>query len=464
MGKRLYLGVLFLVAMSLPAFGSGFPDTYGIGARAISLGGAFTAVADDYAAAYYNPAGLGLQTGNHFTIDYLYTSPQIDVEKLSGGKLVTTTASGAVRNNPTEYRGGKGLDLQIPVMGLTLDVNEIVNIPRSIKFGAVISMPEKNNSMYRILSYPPDQPHFFRYGNDISRITLVLSMGAEIVPKLVYAGLGVQSMLYGDGKIRIDGVTASNAQEDKNVVAQVDQAALMENNLVAGIMITPLEQRLKIGYAYKDEQQVELDPIVNLVQMDITDTTDLGLPMVMGLVAFYCPPEHSLGVSYSFEKLMVSAEADLQQWSKYRYAPADRLKYNPANLAPAGPLVGIEKGKPDFDDTLNLRLGLEYKPLKDLSLTFGYCRQPTPIPNQSGRISNYIDMDKDIFALGARYGFVVPFVSDKPITLSGVVQYQMLDSYTVHKDGVKGYSWENQESYKVEGSALAGGLSLGLNW
>src|SRR5665213_620775 len=34
------------------------PNTYGIGPRAIGMGGAFTAIADDASAAYWNPAGL----------------------------------------------------------------------------------------------------------------------------------------------------------------------------------------------------------------------------------------------------------------------------------------------------------------------------------------------------------------------------------------------------------------------
>lgn len=40
----------------LPIFGE--PNTYGIGPRAMGMGGAFTAIADDASAAYWNPAGL----------------------------------------------------------------------------------------------------------------------------------------------------------------------------------------------------------------------------------------------------------------------------------------------------------------------------------------------------------------------------------------------------------------------
>src|SRR5271163_2692007 len=57
--------VLFLL-LAAPAIGLaqnenlifGQPNTYGIGPRAIGMGGAFTAIADDASAAYWNPAGL----------------------------------------------------------------------------------------------------------------------------------------------------------------------------------------------------------------------------------------------------------------------------------------------------------------------------------------------------------------------------------------------------------------------
>ncbi|MBD3256931.1 hypothetical protein GF377_00765, partial [candidate division GN15 bacterium] len=58
---RLAAGVVLLVALmsgvvSTPAWASGF-ETTGLGTTARGMGGAFRAVANDWTAAYYNPAG-----------------------------------------------------------------------------------------------------------------------------------------------------------------------------------------------------------------------------------------------------------------------------------------------------------------------------------------------------------------------------------------------------------------------
>ncbi len=69
---------MLLTPLTLTAQGEGgFAAPFlrmGLGARAISMGGAFTAVADDGFASYYNPAGLPYLTKRHFTTTYSFLS------------------------------------------------------------------------------------------------------------------------------------------------------------------------------------------------------------------------------------------------------------------------------------------------------------------------------------------------------------------------------------------------------
>jgi long-chain fatty acid transport protein len=459
MGKKLLLFSLVFLCSSLSAHAAGFADTWGFGSRAVSLGGAFTAVADDYSAAYYNPAGLAQTSKNYFTIDYMYTSPQIKIEKSNGDDLLTySQANGPVRTNPTEYKGStRGLDLSIPLMGLGLAVNDIVNCPINIQFGMAMSLPEHNDTMYRIMSYPVDQPHLIRYGDNIDRIHLAIGIGVEAWKDLVYVGIGAQQMLYGDGMIYVDGMNMTSPNGE--AIAEVQQSNLLKSDLTAGILVTPLDKKLKIGFSFRDKEQVEVDPLPTLINTGLLDDSYIGI--VMGLWAFYTPREFSLGASYDFDFLLVSAEANLQQWSDYDVMPEEKV-----NNISKDKVAGL----PDFKDTINYRLGVEWRPIKNASVSLGYFYQQSPVPDQSGRVSNYIDMDKNTFSLGGKYTFNVPFALNKPMTIGGMFSYQLLEKLTVDKTGVTGITYKQQngsnmeESYTVEGSAYAGGINLSFSW
>ena len=78
MRNAIFISVFLFTPLTLTAQGEGgFAAPFlrmGLGARAISMGGAFTAVADDGFASYYNPAGLPYLTKRHFTSTYSFLS------------------------------------------------------------------------------------------------------------------------------------------------------------------------------------------------------------------------------------------------------------------------------------------------------------------------------------------------------------------------------------------------------
>jgi len=173
--------------------------------------------------------------------------------------------------------------------------------------------------------------------------------------------------------------------------------------------------------------------------------------MMLDMNAYFTPEEYSLGLAVDTDPILVSVEANRQRWSKYGLSYTDSINGYP---------------DPDFSDTTNYRVGVSYKGIKNLSINAGYAYQPSPIPDQSGRVSNYIDLDKNIFSLGAGYQFIFPWwnLFKQPLKVEGVLQYQRLKEITVYKNGISGQSWANQVSYEVKGSAIAGGLNLNIAW
>lgn len=81
----------------------------GVGARALGLGGAYTALADDYTALFYNPAGLGQIRRMEFNLGYSHTQAKTEatfygVKNLSDNSFTRLNSLGFVLPVPT-YQG-----------------------------------------------------------------------------------------------------------------------------------------------------------------------------------------------------------------------------------------------------------------------------------------------------------------------------------------------------------------------
>jgi long-chain fatty acid transport protein len=80
--------VVFLAVINC-AYG-GSLNTSGQGARALSMGGAFTAVADDPSAVYYNPAGICQIDDSEIMLGVARGNPEIKYRTPSGAEEKST--------------------------------------------------------------------------------------------------------------------------------------------------------------------------------------------------------------------------------------------------------------------------------------------------------------------------------------------------------------------------------------
>ena len=73
---RVVIGSILVLMLSYSCYASGPGTTaanylkIGVGARATAMGGAFTAIADDATALYWNPAGLSQIKGKQLSASY----------------------------------------------------------------------------------------------------------------------------------------------------------------------------------------------------------------------------------------------------------------------------------------------------------------------------------------------------------------------------------------------------------
>jgi long-chain fatty acid transport protein len=89
------------------SFGAGFA-LFEHGARAVALGGAFGATADDATAIYYNPAGLAFQTGTQLAagVYFITESSTFDGANPYPGQGYTVDMKILIFYPPHVYLGG----------------------------------------------------------------------------------------------------------------------------------------------------------------------------------------------------------------------------------------------------------------------------------------------------------------------------------------------------------------------
>jgi long-chain fatty acid transport protein len=68
----IFICAMIMLGMTLPAWGGGM-SILGVGAKAKAMGGAFRAIANDWSAAYYNPAGFIYAPDNQLTFNEVIT-------------------------------------------------------------------------------------------------------------------------------------------------------------------------------------------------------------------------------------------------------------------------------------------------------------------------------------------------------------------------------------------------------
>jgi len=162
-------------------------DEYGASPKSIAMGQAFTGIADDFSAAYYNPAGLTQTKG------VVEMSLGIFYAKQNATAFIEDVPFRADNDMPSEITGQRTTKGFIIGIASSLDVPSLVKAYpwfRRLAFGMVfwLNYPE-------LLSYDvgpePYRPHFFRYDEGFALLAMVASVAVEVTPWLSVGGGGL---------------------------------------------------------------------------------------------------------------------------------------------------------------------------------------------------------------------------------------------------------------------------------
>jgi long-subunit fatty acid transport protein len=342
-------------------------EQFGLGPRAQAMGGAFTALASDGTAAYYNPAGLVLSRHVNLTLGFSYADFSMDFESENGGPGVDTKAT---RIPP------------LAAVTLALSTTFPLDEPDRLGLGLVIFAPTRG-----IIDLEADaestQPEWFSYGKRHNRLQLIPAVGVKITDWASF-GLGIPLVLSADGRTRIEGGLT------EPVETTIDLGLDPGFGAVVSLMLTP-KPWLSFGLTYRSEikMEVEFDALAIL--------EGIALPVTLESVQYFSPHQVQAGAAVDLtEDLLVTVDASWVNWSAYETVFLEVTSPSAAVLL-----------HPDVDlqDVFSVKIGAELAATDWLMLRGGYSFRTSPIEDQGDEPTNLVDSPKHMISLGFGLAF-----------------------------------------------------------
>ena len=383
------LVVLMFAATSAMAGGFRLPEA---GAKAMGMGFAFTAQADDPSAIYFNPAGIIQLDGQNLKLGVTYV-------KQNGGTFTgTTPLTGGASITETQ----KDLDFFVPNLFWTRKASP------DFAYGVGIFAPFGLGQEYENRA-----ASIFR--NQITKVdlmTLVVNPTvAWRVNEVFTLGVGIDFM-YGKATLEKAGVVNIGAPLN---IFQLD----LDGDGTAwgynfGALIEPTKS-VQIGIAYRspfrlkikdgDVDLFDINNTVPFVPPGLTAGQIFGGPPTFTAVSSYStkgsttinmPATLDMGVAYILDRLTLEVDASWTFWSAYKELNIDIENNTP--LLPDSPSAK------NWKDVVGIYVGGEYRVTDPLALRLGFRYDPTPVPAETMG-PELPDADKLYYCAGLGYKF-----------------------------------------------------------
>lgn len=324
------------------------PVPVGSGARALGMGGAFIAVADDATAASWNPAGLiqlekpeisivGAFSARHSH----YTSEPLDVDTSSTDSETSLNYFSATC--PFHWPRN---------MVLSINYQRLYAFDRALDYGFQLAAP----------GLDLDQRIRFDQSGDIGAVGLAGAI--ELTPRLSIGGtlniwtdeLGWDNGWQTSYRVRTNGTQAGvPVTSDTRIEESYEKFRGINVNLglfwetdrwgtLGAVVKTPFKASL--AHRFEQTGTTAYGAPVNTTTISTPITTEEE-------VALYMPLSYGLGWSRRFQdRWTVSLDAYRTEWQDYRLVDSQGNEFSPID--------GRFKAASDVDATHHLRLGAEY--------------------------------------------------------------------------------------------------------
>lgn len=456
-----------LAAGASPAFAA-LSNTLGAGAKATSYGGAFTAIADDFTASYYNPAGLATVKHRELVSGWLFGHPNVNLGQWGA---YNDLLSGPILGNvfPFEILGMKaslGIYSFYPQHGA--GVINIHSAPWNFN-GACNGnctgqiSPGGGGVQLRIPRRLPSSVYIS--SDNQQHLDFITALGLKLHDKL-YVGAGVRANV----KILGD-VDAPFVQTSKGA------GALAPTPLGAGTFTGQIAARptfgwilgmlfdtgkgVKLGASWKQETGSIFRQGLNS-QATLPTTGDLSIVIPvrgqLNLDTAFQPQEATIGVAWDInDRWTVTADFTWEDWSRYNgnTLRADFQGVQSFEVPPnqgqtgQGNIVFEPRPMVDAHDIFIPRVGIQYQIKRVWRIRAGWARIPSVMGDPQGGLgfplrdvnkniigyatdeSNFADSDKQIWSFGMGLEQDDPFEwFELPQTIDVTYQYVQMQGKT----------------------------------
>lgn len=400
-----------LVALGSAPAGASVLDIYGLNPRGTAMGGAQAAVADDYTAAFYNPAALTQRKQVCVGAGFIATFPSLYITRDAGGSKVPNEL-------PPNFSGFT-LGGLFPIGGL---------IQNRVALGITAYLPTLN--LLRAEGIDAQIPQYYMFQNLPDKYDILAAAAFEFGPWLS-AGAGAQILAGLDGGVDLHVDLTNRTVGQRSVNVEVSPVAAP----TLGVFSHPSDA-LRLGASWRGALALDYRLPTRLFLDGLVD-----LDLDIGGTVLYSPHVVTLGGAYTIESmaLTISADANYSVWS-LAPDPSPRFQIDVSGELVRGIGLGdrldIKNGAPvdlGFVDTLTGRLGLEHRPTEGLAVRAGYAYRPSPAPVPT-EAANYVDTAAHLLSLGGGVSFRDPLeIRENQIHLDVSYQATLMRELIVEK-------------------------------
>ncbi len=441
--SAIVLTVLVLLASGI--YASGFENS-GIGMKARGMSGAYRAIADDWSAAYYNPAGYAWIWDNQLGSAWAFVHHRDEIvpDARWGGVYERGFFNDRINYNHHQIltNPSGGILLRLPVAGETVfGLSAYQRFDQNITWKLFQPVRSYSDSV----SLPGDQ-----FSSNLDVVSFQVTAARELVPEKMSIGIGLQLMradlVYSNIFFRENPITNTPDEPIWDIMQDFPYDRIPQWNknvgrgwgfgLNAGI-VTKVNEKLRAGFSFNypfpitvsGTAQSEFYLPDNYTQWHESDSAQVNNPGTVGQlflsgavvrpqydfeVDLDLPPSFGLGLSYqATERLTVALDAEYTLWSQYEglsftYTNATNL-FGPADTSELVRNFFTEdvSAPADWANAAKIMVGLAYEFPKfltpDLGLTVvgGASADQSPTRDSKELTPQFIDTRNKLgFSLG----------------------------------------------------------------